>query len=288
MAEQNECPSEPTSKLPGVGDLPRPKTKRGGGPQTEEGKRRSRMNATKHGLTSRIPVSVGEDSQELNELHEDFRIQLQPVGAAEEAAVDAIVNGVWRKRRANRHEALLMDATLVPLVGDSRLVSADEALLDNLDCEIEAAHAFLMELDDWDDTIDFNATEVENALYLPLVLCFHGSPPRGLRYPKEPERWSVREIWAWFEEVATNLCLTGRRAVVEVAIDEARRILDARRRRKLDQEALKTVKLYKTESGFELLLRYESKIEREITNGYKQLMNLQRSRREREDGRESA
>lgn len=262
-----------------------PRSSRGGGPRTDEGKRRSRLNATKHGLTSRIPVMIGEDPDELAELHREFCERFEPADAAEEAAIDDIVNGVWRKRRASQHEAALMSEKVSTRFAGGRLVSQAEDLLDRLGCVIEAAYDFLNQLDDWDEFHTFNATEVENAIYLPLALCFRDSPPSDLRFPREPERWSQGEIWRWFQDAATHLGLTGARALIERSADSAREILDARRRRELDSSRTVASRIYGRGSGFELMLRYESKIDREITNGYKRLENLQRSRREASEER---
>src|SRR5262245_61468015 len=59
-----------------------------GGPRTEAGKRNSRLNSMKHGLTaSTLVILPGEDDREYAGLLDGFRKSLKPVDAVEDALV---------------------------------------------------------------------------------------------------------------------------------------------------------------------------------------------------------
>jgi heme oxygenase len=83
--------------------------KKSTGPRTPQGRAVSRMNALKHGILSRQVLVRGqsfeEDEAELESLHLRFWEELQPVGPLEEMLVDQIVTAHWRLRRALRAES---------------------------------------------------------------------------------------------------------------------------------------------------------------------------------------
>jgi hypothetical protein len=74
------------------------------GPRTAEGRAVSRMNALQHGILSRQVLVRGlvleESEEELEALHQRFWEELQPAGPLEEMLVDQIVTAHWRLRRA--------------------------------------------------------------------------------------------------------------------------------------------------------------------------------------------
>jgi hypothetical protein len=72
--------------------------RRGTGPRTAEGKRRSKRNATKHGLFSSI-VLPWESAAEYQSLRNNLWKSFQPEGAAEELLVDKLAVLAWRHRR---------------------------------------------------------------------------------------------------------------------------------------------------------------------------------------------
>ena len=75
------------------------------GPKTPQGKAAIRLNANKHGLRSQEVLLPGEDEEALNELDENLRAELQPVGELENLLVEGIVAAHWRLRRLRRVEA---------------------------------------------------------------------------------------------------------------------------------------------------------------------------------------
>jgi hypothetical protein len=78
------------------------------GPRTADGKRRSRLNAAKHGLfASEVLLTFGdgqEDPETLEALYEGIREQLKPEGELEKELVSELVGNLWRRRRLHRYE----------------------------------------------------------------------------------------------------------------------------------------------------------------------------------------
>src|SRR5918994_3649371 len=74
------------------------------GPKTPEGKDAVRLNALRHGLLSQEILLPGEDEEDLRELGERLRAELQPVGELDNLLVDRIIASYWRLRRLGRVE----------------------------------------------------------------------------------------------------------------------------------------------------------------------------------------
>ena len=75
------------------------------GPKTAGGKEIVRYNALGHGLRAEtILLLPGEDSEELSNLSEQLRTELDPVGALEDFLTEQIVANVWKLCRANQIE----------------------------------------------------------------------------------------------------------------------------------------------------------------------------------------
>ncbi len=72
---------------------------RNGGPRTQQGKDKSKLNALKHGIFSRTVVLKGEPRTEFNCLLSGLRYDLKPEGTLEELLVDKLAAIVWRLRR---------------------------------------------------------------------------------------------------------------------------------------------------------------------------------------------
>ncbi len=82
------------------------------GPVTEEGRKRSSMNALKHGLTAETVILVNEDEDEYNAVLEAYVHDLNPVGAVEMDLVVEMVNAKWRQRRLCLMESDLFDGQI--------------------------------------------------------------------------------------------------------------------------------------------------------------------------------
>ena len=81
--------------------------RRSTGPKTPEGKAVVRLNAVRHGLLAREVVLPGEDADAFEDLWNQVRADLLPVGPIEQLLVDRIVNAMWRLRRLARAETAL-------------------------------------------------------------------------------------------------------------------------------------------------------------------------------------
>ena len=77
------------------------------GPKTPEGKAVVRLNAIRHGLLAREVVLPGEDVDAFEDIWNQVRADLLPVGPMEQLLVDRIVNAMWRLRRLARAETAL-------------------------------------------------------------------------------------------------------------------------------------------------------------------------------------
>jgi hypothetical protein len=75
------------------------------GPTTEEGKRRSSMNALKSGLRANTVVLPDENPQDFEAFRERLYQALDPQDALQEALVESIIVDMWRARRGPRVEA---------------------------------------------------------------------------------------------------------------------------------------------------------------------------------------
>jgi hypothetical protein len=79
------------------------------GPKTPEGKAAVRLNAFRHGLLARDVVLPEEDLDAFEDLLNQVRAELSPVGRIEELLADRIVNIMWRLGRLARAETALVD-----------------------------------------------------------------------------------------------------------------------------------------------------------------------------------
>ena len=74
------------------------------GPRTEEGKKRSSLNAFRHGLTGQIVFHTPEDQAAFEKHCDSIRDALKPVGALENDLAQAIAEDKWRLNRARALE----------------------------------------------------------------------------------------------------------------------------------------------------------------------------------------
>ena len=69
------------------------------GPKTEEGKQKSRYNASRHPITRQVLTMTDHDHAELNKLTHDLVADQKPVGALELALLHSVAFGYWRLGR---------------------------------------------------------------------------------------------------------------------------------------------------------------------------------------------
>lgn len=107
----------------------------GGGPKTEQGKDRTRLNALRHGLFSKLSLLKSESRADFNALYNGLREDRQPVGALEEMLVSKLASDFWRLRRLSIAEAAEIQAAKEFLQWDERERNRlDAARLPQLSC----------------------------------------------------------------------------------------------------------------------------------------------------------
>jgi len=82
------------------------------GPKTSEGIAAVRLNAVRHGLLTRDVVLPEEDADAFEDLFNQVRTYLSPVGPIEEFLADRVVNAMWRLRRLERAETALFHSQI--------------------------------------------------------------------------------------------------------------------------------------------------------------------------------
>ena len=81
------------------------------GPRSLTGKRRSSLNAVRHGLTANQTMLPGEDSSEFAGLRGAMFSSLKPDGALENQLVERAASLIWRMRRIQAFEVALFQWT---------------------------------------------------------------------------------------------------------------------------------------------------------------------------------
>ena len=83
------------------------------GPISDDGKARSRMNATKYGITAQTLVLCNENLDAYEELRQAYYKQFLPVGQAEIDLCDEMIAARWRIRRYSSIETALLDLEML-------------------------------------------------------------------------------------------------------------------------------------------------------------------------------
>lgn len=91
------------------------------GPTTDEGKRRSSLNALRHGLLAKGVVLKNESEDVFAGLVGQLALKLKPADDAEQSAIEEMASSVWRLRRLWAIEKRLLDK------GVARSTQTDEA-----------------------------------------------------------------------------------------------------------------------------------------------------------------
>ena len=108
------------------------------GPVTEEGRKKSSMNALKHGLTARTLLFSNDNHDEYEALLESYIQSLQPIDPVEMDLVVEMVNAKWQQRRLQKFETQLFDHEM-----DEEREKLDEKY-ESYDETFEQTHAFRM------------------------------------------------------------------------------------------------------------------------------------------------
>jgi hypothetical protein len=80
------------------------------GPRTADGKRRSRQNALRHGLTAQTVIGALEDADEYRAFEADILAGCSPRSSVEHALASRLASLLWRQRRATAIESGLFEA----------------------------------------------------------------------------------------------------------------------------------------------------------------------------------
>src|SRR4051794_24440474 len=97
------------------------------GPKTPEGKRRSSMNALKHGLTAKTAVLPGEDGAAFDDRLDAWFDEFQPEGASQVVSVEHAVHATWRLDRCAKVETARLEARVECAGDDSDRKALDDA-----------------------------------------------------------------------------------------------------------------------------------------------------------------
>ena len=82
------------------------------GPRTEEGKRRSRCNAIRHGLTAETVIAGLEDPEDYESFEATIIADYDPTTAVERELVLRLASLLWRLRRATGIETALFQSVM--------------------------------------------------------------------------------------------------------------------------------------------------------------------------------
>ena len=96
-------------------DINRKNSRHSTGPKTHEGKKKSSMNALRHGLTGQVVVMPTEDLKLYQSHLKTFEDEYAPKGATEQHLVQALADTSWR---LNRVAALETNLLSLPATGD--------------------------------------------------------------------------------------------------------------------------------------------------------------------------
>jgi len=289
-----------------------PRRRKGGGSRTSLGKKRSRLNAIKHGLSAKTVLLEGESSEEFNALLEGFRRDFPPLGMVEEVLVYNLAALQWRRRRVWRAEQaeIQLGKMYHSLTAKREKQDREEALLieTSMDAQFaEAAHnrrqlpiPGLMA--HWENpVIRANILELFATLYQAVsIRIFY--PDRDLEI--------INRIFGLFVpcecRIIYNLCITSGRMIkddkAECLLKEFDLPLLERRDKFLDylkeltkhykslaepfddysaaQESLESEAAVVLEPGrLDRILRYSASLERDFDRTLTQLDRLQRMRK---------
>ena len=120
-----------------------PEPKGPGGPKTEAGKQRTRLNAYKHGLTGQIHIFSAEERKAFDAHCAGIVEALAPVGPLEIDLAQAIAENRWRLKSVRTIESRIIAASQI----DQKFLRSDDPAQLELDEAIDQAHAWVANAD---------------------------------------------------------------------------------------------------------------------------------------------
>ncbi len=259
------------------------------GPRTAQGRAVSKMNAVKHGILSKEVVVRGlrlkESPREFKALHQRFVESLQPVGPLEEMLVDQIVTAHWRLRRALTAEsgeiALSVEegAWQRACLPHPRVLWAQwEALGDPLPVMQDSALGNRL-IERWLGDLQA-AVEREGELTASAIQEAFAGRTNSLSQRLEELRLQLAakpagtDPAAWREQNKQEALAFLRRELDTVA----RRRAQCEQRERHAETARQAAAVLPAAATLEKILRYETKLERQLFRAMNQLERLQRMR----------
>ena len=109
-------------------DANRRNARKSAGPNTEEGKQRSRGNAVRHGLTAETVIGALEDADDYNAFEAAIIADYDAQSAVERELVLRLASALWRLRRATALETGLFEIEAEHLSGFGEVAHATAGL----------------------------------------------------------------------------------------------------------------------------------------------------------------
>ncbi len=279
------------------------------GPRTPAGRRRSSLNALKHGLYTRSQleamVDLGEDTREFHRLHRGLISSLEPANPLEKVLVGDLAGLWWKKARAERAQAAVQWREIEKLemerlrqahevnretFDDSEAEVVQVGLRRSKDCpaKFEEAYKFLeylrqmVERGDWSELADgaCKALYGKNPTWRGgLILdLFHRLREAGAPPPPLPEDDpSGHDPGAESDEM-TELAVQLRFLILQ----EIRDVISEHELFALERfqisRAMRRACLAPGDSRWALILRQEASLERQIDRKLRLLLQLKKAR----------
>jgi hypothetical protein len=254
------------------------------GPKTPNGRAVSKMNALKHGILSKEVLVRGkharENEREFYALQARFREHLKPVGPMEEMLVDRIVTAHWRLRRALKAES-----------GEIAL-KVDEG-------QWHRSHSNAdLYLNPWENPVSkLEKSAIGNAVLMDWLYEVHTrvkqegelteAAIQGLlkEFGAKPNRMTedLERLRSHLKQNPEGLEPSALREQTLTAIDRRLETLELRKadcenREKMEEEARQAADVLPSTGELEIILRYETKLDRQM---YRDMILLERLQRRR-------
>jgi len=265
--------------------------KKSTGPKTHKGKAASKMNALKHGIRSRHVLvhgrNISEDEEEFTVFQNRFHDELDPVGPMEEMLVDAIVAAQWRLYRVLRAEsgeiALSVDKGSRRPAGERS--SMNEFLMwsmasDSVGMMMESAKGIMMLmgiLSNARDVFEKDGKLTKTAVDQVLM----GGKPNiysaklkefQARLESNSEKLPARELLAIHRQEVLGY-------LDNVTKELTEKYREAEDREQIDEESRQAAATLPPMETLERILRYETRLERQLYRAMAHLERVQCMRR---------
>src|SRR5438874_3667673 len=96
------------------------------GPKSEEGKKRARINATRHGLTGQFHAFSHEDKRAFDTFCEGLLADIKPETFREKVLAMSVAEDMWRLNRARAIENNLLAMAVQGPIGDATDIDTTE------------------------------------------------------------------------------------------------------------------------------------------------------------------